>query len=90
MELTFHREPSCRFRAEAHGRTTPLPLTLAAGLRVVRLLEHLRPGDALTLTVQVEGNALKVEPVLLPPYLEERDVYRSVQDTIQSDYDHYQ
>lgn len=90
VEITFRRELSCLLRAEIRGRSTPLPLTLAAAMRIVPALDRLRPGDGLTLSVQVSGNALRADPVRLPPYLDEGDLRDTVQKTVQKDYDHIQ
>lgn len=87
IEISFHRDRWCLLRSEADGRPASLPLTLAAALRVVPLLERLRPGDTLKLEVHASGNALRVEPASLPAYLTRRDVVKAIQDTVRRDHE---
>lgn len=89
VELTFRRGRDCRFLGVVEGKPASLPLTLAAALRVIPVLERLRAGDSLTLRVQVSGNVVRADPVDLPSYLEPRDVLKAIQETAQRDRDHY-
>lgn len=88
VDITFRRDRDCLVHAEVDGRPASLPLTLAAGLRVVPLLARLRTDDSLTLEAHVVGNTIRVEPVSLPTYLGKRDVTRAIQESVQRDQEH--
>jgi membrane-associated protease RseP (regulator of RpoE activity) len=81
IEITFSRDGSCRLRAEAGGVRIPTPLSAAAALRLLPLLQRLRPGDSLTLRTMISGNTLSVDAVKLPAYLGKRDLVRAAQET---------
>lgn len=88
-EVTFRRDLRCRFVAEHDGRPMPNPLTLAAGLRIVPLLERLHPGDSVSLEVHVSGNSLRLDVADFPSYLTKRDLNAAVQETVQRDQAHF-
>lgn len=90
VQVTFRRGQDCELRGEVDGQSVSLPLTLAAALRVVPVLERLHAGDSLTLEARVSGNVIRADAVSLPKYIESRDVLQAIQDTMGRDELHYQ
>lgn len=90
IELTFLRDQDCRFDASTAGSSIPRPLTLAAGLRIVPLLEQLRRDDSLTVEVRVSGNTIRIDPARFPSYLSKKDMAKAIQETVRRDEAHFQ
>lgn len=90
IELTFQRAGDCRFEARTAGAAISLPLTLAAGLRIVPLLDRLHPEDSFTLEVHVSGNTMRIDSVRMPTYLSKRDIQKAIQETARNDEAHFQ
>lgn len=88
IEITFRRGPACRLDGEAAGVPLPRPLSLAAGLMLLPVVDRLHADDSLVLRVSYSAGALRIDPSRLPPYLSQADLVRAAQEMVQQDREH--